>query len=97
MQLLQRIYILICLVSFSSCSLSDAELKESWWKHCGDYHIGDVLDFQNVHKLRNDTIYFNNIPKATIISTTESIFRATDRKIMIKSLESNEVGTYCQK
>lgn len=76
-----------------SCKFKNKELKESWWKFGEGYYIGDVLNLI----IKNDTLLLNNKPKAIIITQTESFLGFTDRSIIIKSLESNEKGTYFQK
>ncbi len=81
-----------------SCKFNNKELKESWWKFGEGYYIGDVLNFNNENLIiKNDTLFLNNKPKAIIITQTESFLGFTDRSIIIKSLESNEKGTYFQK
>ncbi len=88
--------LIILIIVFSSCSFSDNELKNGWWKYGDGYHIGDVLDF-NSFTLSNDTIYRNSVPKAILINRIDSYFNLTSRKIIIQSLSSNEKGTYHQK
>ena len=92
-----RYYLPILLVILlSSCSFNDKELKNGWWKYGEGYHIGDVLNFNNI-LLSNDTIYRNGIPDAILIDRIDSHFNLTSRKIIIQSLSSNEKGTYHQK
>jgi len=88
--------VIILLILISSCSFSDTDLKNGWWKYGNGYHIGDVLDF-NTLTFSNDTIYTNGIPRAILIDRVDSYFNLTSRKIIIQSLSSNEKGTYHQK
>lgn len=88
-----RIILYISLPLFLvSCSTNDMDLKKGWWKYGEGYHIGDVIDFKS-HKISNDTIFINDKPKALLISQENFI----SRKIVIKSLESDETGTYHNK
>lgn len=90
-------YILIILVILiSSCSFSDNELKNGWWKYGNGYHFGDVLDFNNF-MLSNDTIYKNGIPKAILLKKIDSRFYLTSKKIIVQSLTSSKKGIYHQK
>ncbi|WP_422092094.1 hypothetical protein [Tenacibaculum ovolyticum] len=75
-----------------SCSTNDKELEKGWWKYGEGYHIGDVLDFKK-HKLSNDTIFINDKPRALLIRHENFI----SKRIVIKSLESDETGTYHNK
>lgn len=72
-----------------SCSTNDKELEKGWWKYEEGYNIGDVLDFKR-HKLSNDTIFINDKPRALLIRYENFI----SKRLIIKSLESDETGTY---
>lgn len=75
-----------------SCSTNDKGLEKGWWKYGEGYHISDVLDFKR-HKLSNDTIFINDKPRALLIRQENFI----SKKIVIKSLVSDETGTYHNK
>ncbi|WP_046759193.1 hypothetical protein [Kordia jejudonensis] len=85
----------VLIILFSSCTLSHEELKVGWWKYGGGYYIGDSIDFKLFH-LKNDTIYFNEMPKALLKSSTKG-YKAYEDYIIIKSLDSDETGKYHHK
>lgn len=89
------ISIFILSIFFISCSFKTSELEKGMWKYCGGYYIGDLFNSVQM-QFRNDTIYINNIPNALIIAKNES-FLGSGKKVIIKSIKSGEVGTYCGK
>lgn len=87
----------ICIVQlfflFISCSLNKKEANESWWKYNNGYYLGDVL-ILNEESLIRDTIYINNTPKAFLLEEKNAVLWFIDKKIIIKSIESDETGVY---
>ncbi len=90
---------IICILLFLfqvSCTFTDEELKEGWWKYSGGYHVGDVIDFK-IHHLSNDTIYMGSTPKALLLNTRESVLDFGNKAIIIKDLKSDKKGIYNHK
>ena len=89
-----RYFYLIILCFFSSCSVSDENLKDYVWKYSGGFYLGDVLrlDFKT---LKNDTIYQENKPKY-IIKTSIGYF-GYPTELIIKDIESGDEGRYVGK
>lgn len=85
---------------FSGCQLSDKDIKAHSWKLCGEKRIeelGDWFDFKNSNcDLNNDTIFINNIPVVRIIEANKSNLGSGD-KIVVESIVTKKVGTYCGK
>ncbi len=81
---------------FTSCSLNNEQLKRGWWKYGDGYYIGDVIDFEK-YDLVNDTLYLRDIPKAVLFDSKKSLLGFTNRKIIIKDINSNTTGVYYQK
>lgn len=78
---------------FSIFSFNSVE--ESDWKYRNGYYIGDGLSFHNDYfKIKNDTIFINRAPKA-IFNKIE--LRASDRLLIIRQINGEELGYYCSK
>lgn len=89
-----RYFYLIILCFFSSCSVSDENLKDYMWKYSAGFYLGDVLkvDFKT---LKNDTIYQEDKPK-NIIRTSIGYF-GYPTELIIKDIESRKEGRYVGK
>jgi len=90
--LIRTILYLTLLLILISCSTNEKSLHNGTWKYGEGYHIGDVIDFKK-HQLSNDTIFINDKPEALLIKQEHFI----SRKIIIKSLVSDETGIYHNK
>lgn len=84
----------IFLFSFCSCSVSDKNLKDYFWKYDDGLHLGDELII-NTESLKNDTIYLKNKPKY-FIKTSIGYF-GFPTELIIKDIESGEEGRYVGK
>ncbi len=73
-------------------------IKKHAWKYMEGYHIGDWIQFDNngIFDLTHDTIFKVNVPVAKIQNSTHG-FLGTSGKLIIKSLVTNEIGTYTEK
>ena len=82
---------------FTSCNMSDADIKAHSWKNCGHYNkdLGDWVEFtNNNYVLQNDTIFSSGIPVAKIINRKKSF---SGNKIIVETFSTKEKGTYCEK
>jgi len=75
--------------------LTNEKIKKHWWKYGEGFHIGDVLVLDNKN-LINDTIFINDKPTAIIVDKVYGLIGA-DNKIIIRSVWTNEKGTYHEK
>jgi len=84
-----RLIILIYCLTSISCIQNK---PEGIFKHYEGYYIGDFMYFPKSHVIRNDTIFFFQIPKAKYIKTKKRL----DGNIIleIESFDSNEKGVY---
>ena len=87
--------IVFTILLFYSCSLTDNDLKEGWWKYGEGYHIEDVLDFKKNYTVNRDTLLQNGKKVGIIIGRTKSLLK--DNRIEISSLDNNQSGFYYQK
>ena len=98
-QILHFCIVILC-ISFcfvvNSCSFNENMLRQGMWKYCEGFYLNDVISFEN-YELINDTLYLDKAPKAILLSKEESIFGFTDRKIILRAINSTQTGTYCQK
>ena len=87
-----KIQLIAYSIILSSCGLSDSEIKRDWWLYGSGYHIGDQL--RNLEgQFKNDTLFQSGEPVATIFST-ERGFLGYDDEIVIKAIDSDELGFY---
>jgi hypothetical protein len=69
-------------------------VRNSSWQHDSGLKIGDsdFLEFEptdSVFILRNDTIFYNNMPTAIVVSTNEYLFA-----MKVRSIDKKEKGYY---
>jgi hypothetical protein len=90
------LFFLLSLVMILSCSDSiDVDyVKSKMWSYEKGYKVGqgDFINFDNKHKMfdiKEDTIYYGNIPKAIIIKVNKPNFELT-----LSSLNRKETGVY---
>ena len=95
--------IILLALSFESCTygtLDNAEIRQIYWKCCGDEPVMGDFPLFDESNLRNDTIYRKtpkNIDSAiAVIFDTEKRWHA-DNVIYIKHLGSGRIGRYCDK
>lgn len=67
------------------------------WKYDDGYSIGDVLSFGEgeAHTFRNDTIFLNGQPKATVLRIEKCLW--TSDILVIKVLGTEKEGRYIGK
>lgn len=89
------IVVLILLYIFPNKSaLNDSD---SFWKACEKPVIGDAFHLSKEDSnFRNDTIFAGQIPVAIVLEI-ENRFWAGDRILTVKSLRTNQIGSYCEK
>ncbi len=46
--------------------MSNAQIRQSWWKYGSGYHLSDALRFDESN-LKGDTIYSLNKPAALVL------------------------------
>ncbi|MCG8893129.1 hypothetical protein G1K97_02455 [Tenacibaculum finnmarkense] len=78
------------LILFSSCN----SIEKAHWKYRDGFHIGDVITFDSHFSLKNDTIYANKIPIAILVKIKA---RISDRLLILKDINGNSLGSYCNK
>jgi hypothetical protein len=96
----KNLSIVLITIAFQSCTLDNNEIKEVWWKCCGDEPV--LRDFPTFsdENLRNDTVYIqtiNNKDSAiAVIFETEKRWLA-DNLIYVRHLGTGAIGRYCEK
>ena len=90
----KSIYFFLFII-ITGCVLNNDEVKKLGWKYGNGFHIGDVISFDEIYTLRNDTIFFNNKAKAKIVSSRRRIDGS--EILIIKSLINNKKGNYYAK
>ncbi len=91
-----KIFVAFFILTSASCKSSNNDIEHYSWKYGEGFNITDWIRFNNKpFNLSHDTIFNNQIPVATIIKLDKSIW-GTD-KIIIKSLQTGQEGTYYQK
>lgn len=87
------LFLLLCL-----CSCDDKGVYQySHWKYYDGHSIGDVLSFGRgeANTFRNDTIFLNGQPQATLIRIERRLF--TSNILIIKTLKTEKKGRYIGK
>lgn len=84
----------LSLVIFITIIVSCNSTENTFWKYRNGYYIGDVFKFGKYYKIKNDTIYNNQIPKAVIIKIKT---RISDKLMMLKEINGDSIGYYCSK
>jgi hypothetical protein len=72
-------------------------IREQNWKAGSGYNIGDWLSFDSSknYVLRNDTIFKHNTAVAIVINVHKAVFG--DNELTVKSISSQDKGTYHEK
>jgi hypothetical protein len=91
-----RMYLIaaFALLMFACNKPLDAEyIKSKIWTFQGGYKIGKgdfmIFDANKIYKLKNDTIFYLNEPKALIIQLDKTKFT-----LKVKSLNGQQTGAY---
>lgn len=90
------ISIIISTFALQSCENKN-NLENSFWKHCGDYPISDLIIFGEKRGayVRNDSMYFHkNDSLFGVIDTIEYYYG--ERRLFVRDLKGN-IGEYCEK
>ncbi len=76
---------------FNSCRIENEDVYKYKWKYGSGYHLDDFIIFDEMFRIKNDTIYLKDEAKAIIVS-----IRKYDSEVVlkIKSLSNNEIGIY---
>lgn len=90
---------LFMLLVASCTNLDNPAVQNYWWKYGEGFHIGDALHFEQegFNYLKDDTIFQNGKPVATIISCDKSIFRDSYVMKICSFSDPSTIGTYHQK
>jgi hypothetical protein len=91
----KKLMLIPVLLFVFSCKLNNAQIEKLEWKYSEGYYIGDVITFNEKTKLKNDTIFINDIPNASMIKSMKRIDGSESLKI--KSLVNNKKGYYYAK
>jgi hypothetical protein len=96
----KNLTIIIFSIALYSCTLNNNEIKEVWWKCCGDEPV--LRDFPTFSdkNLRNDTVFIQTIDLkdsafAVIFETEKRWF--ADNVIYVRLLGTGAIGRYCDK
>jgi len=76
-------------------TLSDYYIKQHGWLHGEGYCFTDFFPFDKNNNIKNDTIFRNRTPVAIILH--RGYRPLIPNYLVIKSLNTNEVGTYHEK
>lgn len=93
---MKKLIIIISILNLQSCK-NKYNLENTFWKHCGDYPISDVIVIgkERAVYVRNDSIYFNkNDSLFGVIDTIKYYYG--ERRLFVQDLKGN-VGRYCEK
>lgn len=93
---MKKLIIIISILNLQSCK-NKYNLENTFWKHCGDYPISDVIVIgkESAVYVRNDSIYFNkNDSLFGVIDTIK--YDYGERRLFVQDLKGN-VGRYCEK
>ena len=88
--------LLILFFTLQSCENKN-NLENSFWKHCGDYPISDVIVIGTDRGayVRNDSIYFHeNDSLFGVIDTIKYYYG--ERRLFVRNLKG-KIGEYCEK
>ncbi len=76
-------------------TLSNSYIKQQDWLYGEGYHFTDFIFFGKEDDIKNDTIYKHGHPEAFILH--RGYRPIVPNYLVIKSLTTNEVGTYHEK
>lgn len=69
--------------------------SSKFYKYADGFHISDIITINENMKIKNDTIYIFNEPKAVIDKHENRLF--SDNILWIKDLNSENIGRYVEK
>ncbi len=88
-------YLIISFIVFVSCnSQNDIEyIKENTWNYGSGFKVGEgdflVFKSDSIFKIRGDTLFYRDHPRAIIVSNDKRLF-----SLKIRSVNGDSVGVY---
>lgn len=79
----------------ASCSLSEHEMKEGWWKYGRGYHVGDVIDLKENFSISRDTLYRDGRSVGVVVRAKRGWF-GSENELEVRVLHGKESGIYYQ-